>query len=98
MYNKKKNITKCFLTDAETLSPWNASVWFSISNRRVLTKMLCKGRKSNRLAKFQEKNLLRGAKALSGKKNPDSKLPINVKEKKELETTNARSMFFRIFL
>ena len=28
--------------------------------------MLCKGRKSNRLAKFQEKNLLRGAKALSG--------------------------------
>ena len=95
MYNKKKNITKCFLTDAETLSPWNASVWFSISNRRVLTKMLCKGRKSNRLAKFQEKNLLRGAKALSGKKNPDSKMP-NVKAKKELETPNARSMFFRI--
>ena len=53
--------------------------------------MLCKGRKSNRLAKFQEKNLLRGVKTLSGKKNPDSKLP-NAKAKKELETLNTRSM------
>ena len=58
--------------------------------------MLCKGRKSNRLAKFQEKNLLRGAKALSGKKNPDSKLP-NVKAKKELEPPNSRSMFLGFF-
>ena len=56
--------------------------------------MLCKGRKSNRLAKFQEKNLLRGAKALSGKKNPDSKLP-NVKAKKD--TPNTTSMVYRIF-
>ena len=58
--------------------------------------MLCKGRKSNRLAKFHETNLLKGAKALSGKKNPDSKLS-NVKAKKELETPNARSMVYRIF-
>ena len=59
--------------------------------------MLCKGRKSNRLSKFQEKNLLKGAKALSGKKTPDSKLP-NVKAKKELEIPNSRSMVYRIFL
>jgi hypothetical protein len=59
--------------------------------------MLCKGRKSNRLSKFQEKNLLRGAKALSGKKTQDSKLP-NVKAKKKLETPNTRSMVYNSFL
>ena len=58
--------------------------------------MLCKGRKSNRLSKFQEKNLLKGANALSGKKTPDSKLP-NVKAKKKPETPNTRSMVYRIF-